>query len=65
MASTEMANKESLKEPICSLSDWKSALFPSYHKDTEDNEKTPSDTAVKWSTRAINSLPNKPIKPRQ
>jgi hypothetical protein len=65
MVGIEMANKDSLKEPIRSLSDWKAALFPSHHDDVEGDEKTPSDTAVKWSTRAINSLPNKPIKPTQ
>ena len=60
-----MTNKDSLKEPIHSLSEWKSTLFPSLQNEEADDEKTPSDTAVKWSTRAINSLPNKPIKPTQ
>jgi hypothetical protein len=57
--------RDTLKEPIRSISEWKAALFPSHHGEVEDDEKTPSDIAVKWSTRAINSLPSKPIKPTQ
>lgn len=58
-----MTTKNPQNEPIRTLTEWKSTLFPNLPNEELDKEKTPADIAVKWATRAVNSLPNKPIKP--
>lgn len=60
-----MNNKDALKEPIRSLSDWKKTVFPNLNNEEQDDNTSPTDLAVKLSTKAISSLPNKSIKPTQ
>lgn len=60
-----MTTNDSLKKPIRTLSEWKSTLFPNLPDEELDIEKSPADVAIKWATRAIQSLPNKTIKPTQ
>ena len=54
-----------LQEPIHTISEWKATLFPGHTEEELDTDKTPTDVAVKWATRAVESLPNKHIKPTQ
>ena len=60
-----MTTKDTLKEPIRTLSEWKSTLFPNLPDEEQYTEKTPADIAVKLANRAVKSLPNNPIKPTQ
>ena len=54
-----MTTRDPKTEPIRSLSDWKSVLFPNVNIDVPDDSTSPTDIAVKLATKAINSLPNR------
>lgn len=61
----DMTTRNLVEEPIRTITEWKSILFPNFHDEEQNTDETPSEIAVKWATRAVKSLPNTPIKPSQ
>lgn len=60
-----MTENNSRTKPLKSIEEWNKAMFP--HMDIDkvfnDDNASPEAIASKWAERAIDMLPNKPMKP--